>query len=116
MKRPEQSLQIACVKWFRLQYPNSRICAIPNSAKRGVVEGAMFKAQGVSAGYPDLQILHNGKVYFIEMKSDKGRLSDSQKEWQTWLTENGFEHYVCNSFDSFKEIVDLILRKPSPIN
>ncbi len=110
MKHPEQDLQKGCIRYYRLQYPKGRIFHVPNGGKRGKAEAGIFKSLGVLAGTPDLILLHNGRAYFIEMKADKGKLSPAQTEWETWLVNNGFEHYICNSFDSFKEIVDLIMK------
>jgi VRR-NUC domain-containing protein len=53
-----------------------------NAAKRGYGAAARAKACGMTAGTPDLRVmLPRGDVLFIELKLEKGRLSDSQKAW-----------------------------------
>jgi hypothetical protein len=42
----ESKLQIAMVKWFRLQYPDYVLYAIPNGGNRSAITGAIIKAEG----------------------------------------------------------------------
>jgi hypothetical protein len=41
------------------------------------------------AGFPDLVLTGRGRTIFRELKTDRGRLSDDQKAWQTLLKRNG---------------------------
>lgn len=112
MKHPEQDLQIACVTWFYAQYGTRKDCKLfhsPNGGKRSAREAAKFKAMGVLPGVPDLILLHQGKAHFFELKSDKGKLIDSQKDFGMWLLTNGFECAVIKSFDEFKSAIESLL-------
>ena len=51
---------------------------VPNGGYRSRSEGAKFKAMGVRAGVPDLILFHQGRLHCLELKSDKGRPSESQ--------------------------------------
>jgi hypothetical protein len=106
MKHQEENLQIVCVRWFKLQYANKGyiIAHTPNGGKRNAREGARFKAMGVLAGFPDLTIIAKGKVFFIEMKSDKGKLTESQESVHGLLRGNGLFVYTVNSLESFMQI------------
>jgi Holliday junction resolvase len=42
-------------------------------------------------GMPDLMLLKDGKTFFIECKTEKGRLSELQKYRHEQLQEHGFE-------------------------
>lgn len=130
MKHEESKLQQACVKWFRLQYPNLILFAIPNGGKRGVVEASIMKGEGVTAGVADL-FLAKAKVHlfdnternsviehlpvilsygcFIEMKVGKGKQTESQKEFEKKVTEQGYQYSVCRTFDEFKSTVETYL-------
>ncbi len=84
----EHAEQVAFVKWFRLQFPGVRIIAIPNGGARNRIVAIKLKAEGVSAGVPDLYIpaWHT----WIEMKRKHGgRLSPVQVDWIGYLTGCG---------------------------
>ena len=71
---PESELQRACVRWFRMQYPQHLLFHIPNGGKRNAREAAIFKAEGVVAGIPDLflaEARHGHHGLFIEMKAGR---------------------------------------------
>jgi len=72
------------VSWFRQTY-TARIFAIPNGEARSRATGARLKAEGVSAGVPDLCIPAWG--VWIEMKraDNGGTVSASQRDWHDYL-------------------------------
>lgn len=109
MKRPEQALQIACVKWFRYQHHDEILIHIPNGGYRTAIESLKFKQMGVLAGVPDLLLLKNSGKYgalFIEMKSGNGKLSDSQKSMIGRMESKGYKCEVASSFEEFKRIIE----------
>lgn len=107
----EHSIQVACVKWFRHEYPtlSKRLFAVPNGGRRDATTGARLKDEGVVAGVADLILLVPCKGFgalLIEMKTAKGRLSDTQKPWRKDLTAKGeYRYVVCRSFDDFRKAV-----------
>lgn len=112
---PESSLQIACVRWFRTQYPwpHYLIASAPNGGFRNPLEAEILKAEGVWSGMPDLYIPMARKGYhalYIEMKAGKaGRVSQNQKETMGFLTREGAKCVVCRDFESFvKEVNDYL--------
>jgi hypothetical protein len=63
--------------------------------------GAMRKAFGATAGFPDLVVcLKDGRVCFIEMKSSVGRLSAAQLAVHAWLEEHGHIVVVGTSIET----------------
>ena len=69
----EDRLQSQCVRWFRLQYPDTVIFAIPNGGQRSAITGALLKKTGTLAGVADLFLMtptpeHYYHGLFIEMK------------------------------------------------
>ena len=54
------------------------------------------------SGYPDIFAFRNGKTLFIEVKSEKGVLSELQKHRINQLQQQCFEVLVSNSFELFK--------------
>jgi len=56
----ESALQSRCVLWFRKQYPNIILFAIPNAAKRSFALAAKMKKEGMISGIPDLMVAKKG--------------------------------------------------------
>ena len=108
MNNAESRLQQACIKWVRYQYPDLIIYAIPNGGKRNAVTGAILKAEGVLAGVADLFVAkatphHHG--LYIEMKTERGRQSESQKAFERAVVGEGYRYAVCRSFEDFEGVV-----------
>ena len=104
----EESIQVACVKWFRLQYPNLVIFAVPNGGSRNLYEAKNMKESGTLAGVADLVIVGNGgKVLFVEMKAGKNKQEDSQVLFQNKVERLGHMYIICRSKEQFMKEVDL---------
>ena len=104
----EESIQAACVKWFRLQYPNLVIFAVPNGGSRNLYEAKNMKESGTLAGVADLVIVGNGgKVLFVEMKAGKNKQEDSQVLFQNKVEKLGHKYIICRSREQFMKEVDL---------
>lgn len=104
--RSEDTEQITVVTWARWQeetYPELKMLFhVPNGGSRNKIEAAKFKQMGVRAGVPDLVLPVPKGIYtglFIEMKCEKGRLQDSQKEYLRRAMVYGHCCYVCYSAD-----------------
>src|SRR5262245_56869164 len=52
---------------------------VPSGGWRSPVEAMVFKSLGVTAGVPDLLIVHDGRLYGLELKAEGGRLSEAQR-------------------------------------
>ena len=104
----EESIQVACVKWFRLQYPNLVIFAVPNGGSRNLYEAKNMKESGTLAGVADLVIVGNGgRVLFIEMKAGKNKQEDSQVLFQNKVEKLGHKYIICRSKEQFMKEIDL---------
>lgn len=80
----EHEEQRELVRWFHQTFHGVRIFAIPNGGKRSIAAAARMKAEGVSAGVPDLFI--PAWRLWVEMKRVKGgSLSAEQKDWIQYL-------------------------------
>lgn len=58
-----------------------------------------FKKMGFLPGASDLQIFHDGKVYFIEVKSHSGKQSDGQILFMDNVVRAGCKYAVVRSVD-----------------
>lgn len=116
--RPEHEEQIAVINWAKLQpIPGTSykvkdfLIAIPNGGSRHAIEAKNLKAEGVTSGVPDLQLIYPHCPFyglFIEMKrkdKSKARVSPNQKEWIEKLNAIGYRAVVCYGADeAIKEI------------
>ena len=99
----EDSEQETFVNWFRMNYQKWIIFAIPNGGNRDKIEGAKLKKTGTLAGVPDLIVLMDSKMLFIEMKKRDGKLSKAQKELIPKINNLGFDVIVAYGFMDAKE-------------
>lgn len=107
LKVPSEHLeQREFVKWFRQTYTGVRIAAIPNGGARSPSTAARLKAEGVSAGVPDLFIPAWG--LWIEMKRAKGgKVSPDQKSWHDYLEDVGYCVIVSRGCaDAIQQVTD----------
>jgi hypothetical protein len=112
----EHRIQVACVRWFALQWPQYEglLFAVPNGGHRDKVTAAMMKAEGVTAGVADLLLLVPSQGLHglaIEMKTENGRQSPEQKQWQKKAERQGYRYAVCRSLDQFIETVNAYLHQ-----
>lgn len=109
-RHPESLLQRQMVHWFRLQYPQYIIAAIPNGGFRNALEGKIMKSEGVLAGFSDLIIIAENKTLFVEVKTKQGRQSELQKRFQASVERLGHQYCICRSFGDFCSIVKYWLK------
>lgn len=107
----EHRLQCACVRWFRLAYPqhHHNLFAVPNGGYRTPATAAKIKAEGALPGVSDLILLIARGGYhglLIEMKTDKGRQSEAQREWQRLIGADGYKYVVVRSIEEFIKVVN----------
>jgi hypothetical protein len=114
MQHRESDLQSACVRWFRYQYPkyDKILFSVPNGGHRNKLTAISMKREGQVAGVSDLiLLLSNGKhsSLCIEMKAEKGKQTDLQKEFQQVAEQYGNKYIICHSFDEFKTEIETYL-------
>jgi hypothetical protein len=130
MKSKEDQLQIACVTWFKYQYPDVVILHAKNEGNRQSVvmkrngksyspDGLRNKKMGVLAGTPDLFVMKAkvdrelGNITYIEshglwieMKAPGKYQTKEQKEFEAKAIAEGYQYSVCRSVDEFISIVN----------
>ena len=112
----EHRIQVDCVRWFRLQYPEYAdiLFAIPNGGRRDAITGAKLKDEGVIAGVSDLIFLKANRFYgslCIEMKKPGGRQSESQKTFEEAVRAFKGKYVICYSLEEFQAVVADYLEK-----
>ena len=110
----EAAEQIAVVQWCDLMH--IPVVHIPNEGKRSPATANMLKSMGLRNGFPDLLITRARGGYHglaIEMKYDKGKTTQDQKDWLKLLIDEGYACVVCWSADDAIRIIDAYNRKKS---
>ena len=115
----ESDLQITVVTWLQLVLPlGSVIHHSPNEGRHRVQYRVKQKRLGVRAGWPDLEIFVQKTWWrpdvcwspiFIELKTQKGRVSPAQKAVQAELTEAGCHVQTCRSIDDVQQFLEELL-------
>ena len=108
----ETQEQKQLIQWCRTDPRYQYLFHIPNESVGG--QGWMIRNRqmGVKSGVPDLFYPVPMKGYhgmFIEMKADKGRLSQAQKRWIDALTALGYKCVVAHGWNEAKEALEQYL-------
>ena len=64
-------------------------------------------------GYPDLTLVREGRLIFAELKSEKGKMSVTQKEWEYELKQTCAEYYEWRPSD-WEAIVEILNYASTP--
>lgn len=103
----EHEIQIQCVNWYRSNFPNGIIFAVPNQGRRSAVQMNYFIQEGFVSGAPDIVAMNFlGKIIFIELKTETGRQSKYQVEFQEkcdYIDEDLY--FIARSLEDFKNII-----------
>lgn len=97
------------------------IFAVPNGGKRGKIEAANLKKEGVTSGVSDLIVIIPNQTLYIELKTPEtefinpktmrvnkkagGKQSQAQKEFQEDVEACGHKYYLIDNLDDFIKIM-----------
>lgn len=112
--------------WIRYAHPHILAFAIPNEQVRttinkgdneaefkAMMQGKRMKAAGRLAGIPDIMIASANGVYhglFIEMKTETGRMTESQKAIKAKLESEGYKVEMCQGWEQAVKITQEYLK------
>lgn len=129
MNHEESNLQQQCVAWFRAQYPQyAMLLTHPINEGSGHTKTdrrrqGIHKAEGAVAGVPDLLLfmpVYNAPLGFddeyrkesgmthglgIEFKTEKGRQSQDQKDFEKIFRSAGYGYQVIKCFEDFRILI-----------
>lgn len=60
-----------------------------NNNPRSAKDGARLRRLGLTAGVSDLFLVHNGRCFALELKSERGRLSKDQRAFLAAINSAG---------------------------
>ena len=101
---PEADAQRPIVQALRFALPRDAIvhhCVneVTEAGPRGARRQAILVGMGVHAGFADLIVISGGRVLFLEVKSQTGRLRKSQEVFRDTVTTQGFGWALARSVD-----------------
>lgn len=121
-KNDESKLQSECHTYLWNTYPETRLLYFATfnessvrylSKKEQEILGAQRNARGLIAGVSDsLLLLPRGEWHgcCVEFKTEIGRQSDAQKEWQKRVERVGYKYIIVRSLEQFKQEMENYLK------
>jgi len=105
----ETIIQTTFIHWLRCNHPDLLFTIAPSGMKLPIGVAVRMKKMGYSAGTPDVMIFRPSGDYhglFIELKTERGKLSPEQKEWSSRLNAMNYKSVVCRSVaDAIMEVL-----------
>lgn len=103
-KQPEFLLHCVCADYLRKQYPSLLWFHPANGEARSLQTGARLKRMGVRPGTPDIMLFWEDSQHFpqigcIELKADRGKLTDTQTEFMLRIISIGGQYAICKTLD-----------------
>lgn len=105
-RNAEARIQAAIITYVRTVAPDVLIFHVPNGGLRSKSEAARMKWQGVVPGIPDLVLIGpGGRAYFLEVKTQEGRLSKAQS-MMFWRLRGLHAHcHIVRSIDDVQAVL-----------
>jgi hypothetical protein len=96
-ERPEEALRTAVLAYLSEALPPTAFfCVFPMKAG-GLFHGLKMREPGVRAGFPNLLVLHSGRAFCIELKTDAHLLEPSQRDCYAALQDARIPIVVARS-------------------
>ena len=93
----ESDIQIEVVEWLKSKQSDYRMrfFSIPNEGQRKVWFLNKLVRMGLKSGVPDLILeFPKGRMVYLEIKAEKGKLSETQQNWLKVSKVFHTPHYV----------------------
>jgi hypothetical protein len=105
-QQPERALQVALVEHLQWRAsPDLWWAHYPSGGRRSRIAGAILKGMGARAGVPDLLLVSRGRLFAMELKSDRGRLSPVQRETHAAMRKAGVVIGVAGNIDQALDLL-----------
>ena len=109
----ESDIQIEVVDWFKSKQSEYRfrIFSVPNEGQRKVWFLNKLVRMGLKSGVPDLILeFPKGRMVYLEIKAEKGKLSETQQKWLKVSKVFHTPHYVLyGSVDANLSLLEGVL-------
>ena len=97
-KHDEDDMLHTTMQYLKVALPPDAIAHhSPGEGKRSKGAQIALSRSGYCKGWPDIEVIHRGRAYFIELKAARGVVSAAQKETHRRLIYCGAEVMLCRS-------------------
>lgn len=111
--QPEMKLQAECFRTAWNDFPITRKLLFHvenelNFAGNNSIRGAIRRSEGIVKGVSDLILLIPRRDWhglMIELKTEDGRQSLAQKEWQSLVEAHGYRYEIIRNLDDFRALL-----------
>ena len=105
----ENQLQQSIYLWFTNTYvikdKRCMILSIPNGGLRDKMTAITLKATGLYKGAADLLVVYRGWVGFVELKTEVGIQSPSQRQFEAHCIEAGIPYRLVRTLAEFQQLI-----------
>ncbi|RZJ91870.1 MAG: hypothetical protein EOO20_03780 [Chryseobacterium sp.] len=107
----EGKIQQTAITYIRNKYPDfyGVIWHCPNGGFRDSITASIMTGQGLTRGIQDLHFVWGGKLYLIEVKTEKGEVSTAQKVVHAQHDKQGFKTYIFKSSEQIIYFVEWVI-------
>src|SRR5271169_3936834 len=102
---PEQMLQRQVADYLSWALGAPTIWTAHPSGGGGEMRGKILKGMGLRPGWPDIEIIHEGRFYAIELKAKGGVVSDDQRTCHKAIRAAGGHVTTCWDFDAVRTVL-----------
>lgn len=88
--------------WFHV--PNESVVSEHNKLT-DIIRIKRKQSMGLINGAPDFVFITKDKTLFIELKTETGRLSESQKDFKEWCHSEGIGYFIGRSV---ADVIDIL--------
>ena len=105
----ENYLQQSIYLWYQNTYvikdKRCMILSIPNGGLRDKMTAITMKATGLYKGAADLLVIYRGWIGFVELKTEVGIQSPSQRQFEAHCIEAGIPYRVVRSLAECQQLI-----------
>jgi len=76
---------------------------LPKSALFGML--TKFKKMGMTPGVSDIVIGHDGRMFAMEVKGERGKQGENQERFEQWCVRCGIPYRVVRSLDEAQAVM-----------
>lgn len=108
-KNEETNIQVAVINHIRYNHPTALFTIAPSGMKLPIHIARMLKAMGYKAGTPDILIFEPRGPWhglFVEIKTETGVASISQKMFFKSLKDRGYSVQLCFGYQAAIKAID----------